>query len=307
MKAYADVHAHNYLSNCCQDNQATAESYVNQAAACGVKILGFANHIWDERVEGANSWYQRQSLAFSMQIKNQIPADTKGVKVLVGAETEYCGMSDTLGMSVEGVKELDFILIPHTHVHMRNFVMPSTEDVNRARSTLASKIETLGLSQERAKVLAKNVPEAELEPFMGEKTVDYIQYVADFMAKSFESLMNNPTLIEISKQIPVSVAHPFQAVGDNSKNPEMLRRIPDETFIRLFKLAAERGVGLEINTNCNYPEMLHVLKLAKEQGCRFTTGTDTHSIENIKCIDEINPTLEALGITEADLMDFLRL
>jgi hypothetical protein len=73
---------------------------------------------------------------------------------------------------------------PHTRTYA-NFVMPSTEDVNRARSTLASKIETLGLSQERAKVLAKNVPEAELEPFMGKKTVDCVQYVADFMVKSF--------------------------------------------------------------------------------------------------------------------------
>lgn len=100
--------------------------------------------------------------------------------------------------------------------------------------------------------------------------------------------------------------HPFQAVGSNN-TPQDAAPDPHETFIRLFKLAAERGVGLEINTNCNYPEILHVLKPAKAQGCRFTTGIDTHSIENIKHIEEINPALEALGITEADLMDFLRL
>ena len=96
MKAFCDVHTHNFLSKCSHDNQSTPAGYVDRAAELGLRLLGFANHCWDERVEGASSWYHDQSLAFQMQIKNNIPKDTKGVRVLVGIETEYCGMSDTL-------------------------------------------------------------------------------------------------------------------------------------------------------------------------------------------------------------------
>lgn len=306
MKAFADVHVHNFLSNCGKDNTSTAANYVKRYAELGIKTLGFANHVWDDRVPGASKWYSKQTLDFSMQIKPMIPRDTMGVRVLVGAETEYCGMSDTLGMSPEGAKELDFLLIPHTHVHMRDFVMPHVPEYHAAAEKLTKKIMEMGIPEAKAREMALVLKHRDMEPFFEEPRTDYVQYVSDFMVKSFEGLMKNDTLQILCKQLPVSVAHPFQPVGDRDLRDEMLQRISDETFVRLFGMAAQLGVGLEINGACNEPLMLHVLSVAKEQGCKFTLGSDTHSIEGAAGIFKTEPTMEALGITQDDLMDFIK-
>ncbi len=307
MKAYYDVHLHNYLSNCSRDRAATAENEVYKAAELGLKTIGFANHIWDARVEGASSWYHKQTLAFSMQIKNQIPTDTKGVKVLIGAETEYCGMTQTLGMSAKGAKELDFLLIPHSHVHMVNFVMEDPAPYAEARKSLKEQLLQIpGMTQEQADGWVDPLREPALRPFVKEPYEEWPAYLADFLVKSFDSLMDHPELKEILKIVPVSIAHPFQPVGYGQYTEAMLALIEDATFERLFKKAVALGVGLEINGECNAPQMLRMLKIAKNCGCKFTLGSDAHSPNSMKGIFNTEPTTDALGLTEEDLMDFMK-
>lgn len=308
MKALADVHVHNFLSNCSRDRTATAENYIKRYADLGVKVLGFANHTWDDRVPGNNEWYHKQNLTFEMQIKNQIPADTLGVKVLVGAETEFCGMTKTLGMSAEGAKELDFLLIPHSHVHMRNFVMPHIPEVLAARKKIERRlIEEWGINEDKAAEMARQLKQKDLEPFFEGERTDYPKYVADFLVQSFEDLINHQELEKILKIIPVSIAHPFQPVGDGDCEAEIHSHISDETFHRLFKVAAEKGVGLEINTRCHQPHLLRLCKIAKEEGCKFTLGSDTHTIQGAESIFQTESALEALGLKEENLMDFIRI
>ncbi len=308
MKALADVHVHNFLSSCCRDRTATAENYIKRYAELGVKVLGFANHTWDDRVAGNNEWYHKQNLDFEMQIKSQLPADRLGIKVLIGAETEFCGMTKTLGMSAEGAKELDFLLIPHSHVHMKNFVIPDIPEVLAARKKIKNKLmEALGISEGKAKEMASRLNQKELEPFFEGERTDYPKYVADFLVQSFEDLMFHPELEKILKVVPVSIAHPFQPCGDGAISEEIISHISDETFHRLFKMAAERKIGLEINPYCNLPHRLRYNKIAMEEGCKFTLGSDTHTIQGAEKIAEAEPALEALGLTEENLMDFIRI
>ena len=67
-----------------------------------------------------------------MKIKDEIPQDTLGVKILIGCETEYCG-DGKVGITKEVAKQLDFVLIPISHLHMEGFVrdksITSPEDV----------------------------------------------------------------------------------------------------------------------------------------------------------------------------------
>ncbi|MBQ8894587.1 MAG: hypothetical protein IJ043_09325 [Clostridia bacterium] len=307
MKVLADVHVHNFLSNCGRDNTSTAANYVKRYAELGIKILGFANHIWDDRVPGASSWYHKQTLDFSMQIKPMIPKDTLGVKVLVGAETEYCGMSKTLGMSAEGAKELDFLLIPHSHVHMVNFVMEDPAPYAEARLWLKAQLMQInGMTEEQAESWVAPLREPLLRPFLQRPFEDWPAYLADFLVESFDSLMDHPELHKILQATPVSIAHPFQPVGYWQHTEALLGLISDETFARLFKKAADLGVGLEINTHCNNPAMLRMLTIAKDQGCKFTFGSDTHSISGAENIFNVQPAVDALGLTEDDLMDFIK-
>ena len=310
MRATHDVHIHNYLSSCSGDNGATVESYIDICKNNGLKLMGFANHTWDESIPlpAPSGFYTRQSMAYQMQIKPQIPKDVDGIKVLVGVETEYCGMYDVLGMGKEAAEQLDFVLIPHTHVHMRNFVMPATDDVKNARDNVAELFAAVkGITPERARAIANSLPEPELEPFMVEKKVDYIKFVSDFMVNSFRSLMNNETLKTYSDIVPVSVAHPFQPVGSWPQRAAMVELISDDTFGELFEMAAKRGIGLEINGSAKTPETQRICTIAKECGCKFTLGSDAHSREVLKTkIFETDAGTDALGLTEYDFMDFVR-
>jgi histidinol phosphatase-like PHP family hydrolase len=282
---------------------------IKEGKKYGLKLMGFANHTWDESIPlpASSGFYKRQSMAFQRQIRTQIPEDTDGIKILIGAETEYCGMYDVLGMGKEAALELDYLLIPHTHVHMRNFVMPATDDVKRARENLAeilAKVE--GITPARATALAGSLPEGELEPFMGEKTVDYVKFVSDFMVESFRRLMANETLRSYSDLLPVSVAHPFQPVGSAPLHGDMLDLISDNTFGELFEIAAKRGIGLEINNRGKMPKVQRWISIAKECGCKFTFGSDGHGMQEMKLITEVEGCFEPVGLTEYDLMDFVR-
>ena len=310
MRATHDVHIHNYLSSCSSDNGATPESFMKICKDNGLKLMGFANHTWDESIPlpAPSGFYTRQSMAFQMQIKSQVPKEYEGMKVLVGVETEYCGMYDVLGMGKEAAEQLDFVLIPHTHVHMRNFVMPATDDVKNARNAVAELFAAIeGITPERAAAIAKSLPEPELEPFMVEKKVDYVKFVSDFMVQSFRSLMNNETLKTYSDIVPVSVAHPFQPVGSWPLRAAMVALISDQTFGDLFEMAAKRGIGLEINTSAKTPETQRICTIAKECGCKFTLGSDAHTREALSTkIFETDAGTDALGLTEYDFMDFVR-
>ena len=309
MKPFHDVHIHNYLSSCSGDNQATVENYVEIVKSLGLKVMGFANHTWDESIPlpRPNNFYQRQSMAFQSQIKSQIPEQVDGLKILVGAETEYCGMYDVLGMGREAALQLDFLLIPHSHVHMRNFVMPATEDVTNARAALTEIFQGIaGITPDRAIALAKTLPESELEAFMTEKKVDYVKFVSDFMVESFRSLMENETLKSFNNDVPVSVAHPFQPVGSFPLRDAMVALISDQTFGELFEAAQKRGIGLEINTASASPEALRMFGIAKECGCKFTLGSDGHTREALRTIEQTQACTDYLGLTEEDFMDVVR-
>jgi len=307
MKAFADVHVHNYLSNCGKDRLSSAENYVKRYAELGIKTLGFANHCWDPRVEGESAWYYKQTIEFATQIRNQLPRDTMGLKVLIGAETEYCGRSRTLGMSAEGARELDFLLIPHSHVHMVNFVMDDPAPYAEARKQLIAQLMQIdGMTEEQAEGWVKPLREPALRPFVKEPFTEWPAYLAKFLVESFDSLMEHEELHKILKTTPVSIAHPFQPVGYGQYKEELLALIPDETFARLFAKAAKLGVGLEINCACDAPQLIRMNKIAKEQGCKFTLGSDTHSIAGAENIFKTDAATDALGLTEEDLMEFIR-
>lgn len=316
MIADHDVHIHNYLSGCCKDIFATVDNYIKIEKELGRKIMGFANHTWDESIPlpDTKSWavkmYSHDIMAYMMQIKPQIPKDIEGIKVLVGAETEYAAMYDVLGMGRDAALTLDYVLIPHTHTHMDNFVMPKLVDpvTEAAKHRLAEKLELIeGLTSERAWKIADKLPAAELEAFTGgEEHPNFSSEIADFMVKSFRGLMNNETLKTYSDDVPVSVAHPFQPCGFGAFRMEAQSLISDNTYGELFTVASKRGIGLEINGSTNNEESFRLYGIAKECGCKFTLGTDAHSREALGNLEKTQAILDRLAINEDDMMDFVR-
>ena len=141
---------------------------------------------------------------------------------------------------------------------------------------------------------------------MGEKTVDYVKYVSDFMVNSFRTLMENETLKSYSDLIPVAVAHPFQPVGSAPLHADTIDLISDDTFASLFEVAAKRGIGLELNNRAKNPRVRRWMAIAKECGCKFTFGSDAHGKAEMADVFAVQACFEPLGLTEYDLMDFVR-
>ena len=118
-----DLHIHTHLSACSCDETATPENIIARAAERGLRTIGFADHMWDSRVPAANDWYRTQDYRHISQSRDHIPADTRGVRVLVGCETDYCG-GGRVGISDDVAARLDFVLMATSHLHMVGYVFP---------------------------------------------------------------------------------------------------------------------------------------------------------------------------------------
>ena len=88
---------------------------------------------------------------------------------------------------------------------------------------------------------------------------------------------------------------------------EVLRLLPEEEMERLFKKAAELGVGIELNSSdMNFAEeeadiVLRPYRIAKSCGCKFYCGSDAHhpaGLDKAKAIFE--RAVDMLGLKEED-------
>ena len=115
-----DYHIHSYLSLCSNDPEQNPERIMAYAKQHGFKNICLTDHYWDESVLGASSWYQAQDTAHVRSIL-PLPKDQE-LPFYFGAETDL-KEDMTLGISLEQLGKLDFVIIPTTHLHMRNFTI----------------------------------------------------------------------------------------------------------------------------------------------------------------------------------------
>ena len=100
----------------------TVESIVDYAARHGIATVGITNHVWDREIPGASEWYAPQDFDHISRIREQIPRDCKGVRVRIGAETEFAG--GVIALTRAHRDALDYVLVPHSHIHMVGLVLP---------------------------------------------------------------------------------------------------------------------------------------------------------------------------------------
>ena len=122
-----DLHIHSNLSRCSSDPEQTPSRILNYAAENGFKQICLTNHFWDERVAGASAWYSTQDYP---HIKRALPLPQRdGIEFLFGCETEL-DKNLTLGISREVIDEVDFVIIPTTHMHMEGFTIEAGADLD---------------------------------------------------------------------------------------------------------------------------------------------------------------------------------
>lgn len=126
-------------------------------------------------------------------------------------------------------------------------------------------------------------------------------------------MRDNPEFVKLTQTVPVIIAHPFAPL-EGELSVEIRRRIDLDRVHALCAKAAKMGVGFDINL-CFYsvPEdgyrndpMVAIMRAAREEGIRFTLGTDAHSLAALDGIRRAEPICEAIGITDSDWAELVR-
>jgi len=259
-----DYHIHSQLSSCSADPEQNPERILKYAVDNGFKSLCLTDHFWDEAVPGASRWYAPQNLP---HIKEALPLpQAEGVKFMFGCETDMDKFF-TIGISDKTAEEMDFIIVPTTHLHMSGFTLDAS--IGDGTDENAIKIRT-DLYVERFRRLL----EADL-PF---KKVGIAHLSCGLVCK-------NP---------PGSIL-------------KVLAGIPDETFRELFEKTAKLGMGVELNLNpklfegADKEQQFRPYRIAKQCGCKFYFGSDAHHPAALDgAMAKFTAIRDYLGLEESD-------
>lgn len=258
-----DIHIHTHLSSCAARN-ACVSDYIAAAEEIGLDLIGFADHAWDESIKGASPWYANQGYKRLAERNKALSAgENRKTKVLFGAEGEFASM--LLGLGDEGAEFVDYILIPHSHTHMKGFVLPDEciGDPEKHAKYLINSFVSLCGHEKRALFFGIVHP---MYP-IGESQ-EYVERIYSFITES--------ALDEC--------AHAAKEAGlFLEANLSVLKEIPPESM----------------ENHC-YRRFLNACKRA---GCNFFIGSDAHSIDVLRgnhfLKDDI---IVSAGLAEADFI-----
>lgn len=118
-----DVHVHTRLSLCSSDKTANFENMLSKANELGIELIGFSDHMWGRSgLPKSNMFYKKQDFNTQCEELLKLPSKVGNVKIIKGVETEYAG--GILGITEEQADRLDYVIAPHSHLHMYGFVRP---------------------------------------------------------------------------------------------------------------------------------------------------------------------------------------
>ena len=277
MQITHDFHVHTHLS-LCADKSATAEAYARIFKEAGIKKAGFADHFWDANYENSHAYLldntgQHNPKNFYMTQNYEYLCQLK-------PELEVVDFGDT---QIFFGCETDY-----DPVNRRPAITPET----------AEKFDFVLMPNSHTHMV---MPIAYYEP--KERHIDY-------MIQIYKDTLNS----DVAKYI-TSMAHPFEAVCCLYDRHILMKMISDDTYKRLFAETAEKGIAVEVNVSafrnntledlvCG--EEMRMFRLAKEEGCFFTFGSDSHDDSSHKNYKIATDIANHLGLTENDLHPFVR-
>ena len=241
MKITHDLHVHTSLS-LCAERDATAEGYLEIAKRIGLTKIGFSDHYWDERIAAA---FPRKGVEgfYGPQNTAHIAQLRPQLDALRGQ-----GVQILFGCETEYDPAHHGVAISEAVAEQMDFII---------------------------------VPNSHTHMMMPSSLYEPYEKHADYMVNAYSEIIESP----ISRYI-TAMAHPFEAVCCPYDNRILVKLIADDCYRRLFDRTARKGIAIEINVACwlqktdeevERDPVLHLFRLAKDCGCRFTFGSDAHS------------------------------
>ena len=265
-----DIHIHTHLSRCGKPD-ATIENYIKHVPQYGITTLGFTDHLWDDTFDGWEKIYEGNRLDVPFY---------KGQNV------------DHVLQSRETLSSLD-------PGEIKVYIGAEVEyDFQR---------HDLAITEENAKKFDYLIfPNSHTHMVMPKEYYADKRKHIEFMKTAFMDIMKSP----LCKYI-VTMAHPFCAVCCPYGYEEMLGMISDEEYKECYGACAENHISVEINLSKfrNYTvndilksNNIRQFKIAKACGCKFTFGSDAHTMRHMDNFKDYYVVAGAIGLSEDDIL-----
>ncbi len=251
-----DLHIHSLHSRCSRDPEQTTERILQYGISNGFQTLCLTDHYWDPAVPGGSEWYLKQGDIREMK---PLPQDDT-CRFLFGCEGEM-DRHFTIGLSKEKMAELDFIVIPTTHLHMKGFTFEERHNNIPDKTALfIARFEAF---------LAADLPFRKVGlahitcPLIHSENDGYLEVLNGVSDNTFEQLFKGCAQRGCGVELNIE--------GKTLQSPDIL------------------------------PTVLRPYQIAKEQGCKFYLGSDAHhpaELEHAK--ERFKRIVELLELTEEE-------
>lgn len=253
-----DLHIHSQLSSCSRDPEQTPRRILQYAKDNGLSTICLTDHFWDSSLEGASNWYAPQDFAH-ISASRPLP-QAEGVRFLFGCETEM-NRFHTIGISKRCMDEMDFIIVPTTHFHMKDYTL-FAEQIASPQARAAAWVERL------AYLLHQDLPFRK----MG---------VAHLLCSL------------ICRERPIFL-ETISALSDDTLH-SLFRRAAE------VGIGIELNSGDCTYADGEEEIVLRPFRTAKEEGCKFYCGSDAHKPADLdKAKARFQRVVDALELEESD-------
>lgn len=255
-----DFHLHTNHSLCARP-EATLEMYSDLAKKFDIKKMAITNHMWDHAVEG---W---QDIEFYFE------QDFEHIKPLKSE------------IKNAGKKDVEFL-----------FGAEAEYSFKASRPAVTPEV------AEQLDVLL--VPNSHTHLAMPREFYEPHEKHIDFMIKAFMDTVNS----DVAKYV-TAIPHPFLAVCCPYDRFALLNEITDDQFKSCFSAAANSGIAIEINpffikdtpeSELEESPVIRMFRLAKNEGCLFTVGTDAHQASDMDYFALAERYVKVLNLKESD-------
>ena len=238
-----DLHIHSQISSCSNHPEQTTERLLQYAKDNNLSTICLTDHFWDDAVEGASDWYFPQNYDHISKAKPLPQAE--GIRFLFGCETELDKFLK-VGISKEKLPLFDFIIIPTTHFHMKDYTLFLAE---------------IATPEARAKAWVKRL-DAVLDMDLPFHKIGFAHLTCSLLAPTAEEYHGLLTAIpeEEMERLFTKIAQKGAGVELNADDMK-------------FKYGKPENV-------------LKVYRIAKKCGCKFYMGSDAHTPNELNTAKE---------------------
>ena len=265
MKYTHDLHVHTIYSSD-TSKKATVENYLEKAKELGLTKMGFAEHFWDDRVEGAFPFYRTQTFEFVSRVRPEIQRwKGQGVELLFGCEVEYDPVHKAPALTPEVAEQFDFVIVPNSHSHE---TMPKAyyDDKEKHKDFI-------------------------LEAFYNILSCDVSRYVTA-IAHPFSLV-----------RCPYPCDDLIRLVSDDEFK-RLFAQTAEKNIAIELNLGSFLGglgrLGLE-PAQMDRCQLMRMFRLAKAEGCKFLFGSDAHAPSHLNCFEDADLLAQTLELQDTDI------